>query len=134
VDEDDLGPNDCKPEGFITPLMMAIQMNDHTLVEFLITQGYQVKNDDYVYENGMKNDLGIPLPSITRSMRLTMRRKETNKLLPKEHSILLKIETYKALANPLYISYMYIHDKTTLNPLYQIFCLSRELREKARYL
>lgn len=41
-DQFDLGPSDSKTEGFITPLMMAIQLNDYDIIEYLIIRGYKV--------------------------------------------------------------------------------------------
>ncbi|KAK3708858.1 hypothetical protein QZH41_016285 [Actinostola sp. cb2023] len=128
TESDDLGPSDSKDEGFITPLMMAIHSNAYDIIEYLITQDYKIESPEYVFEEGVKNDLNIDLLKITRTLGIPLRTPQRKKnQFPKEHSILLKINTYQSLANPLYISYMFIHDKTEVNPLFEIFQLSKTL-------
>lgn len=104
-DADDLDPTQKNKEGFLTPLMMALQSNSYEIVEYFIVKGYNIKDDQI---------------------------EGTNSKMAKKHEVIFRFNTYQARANPLYICYMFIHDKTIVNPLFEIFELNKVLLKQSR--
>ena len=135
-DEDDVGPAQTKNEGFITPLMMALQLNYYDIVEYFIAEGFKIEELQYERsEERNKNNLNIDLLKITDTVGIHIKTKHRQRNpFPKEHKVLFKINTYQAIANPLYICYKFIHGKTEVNPLYEIFRLNQVLLQQSRYL
>lgn len=89
------------PKGtFLSPLMLAIQMEDYDIIELLVKNGNRVR--DLGTEDYKDDDRDL-----LSSLKL--------------------IHYYCAVASPLYIAYTYLNSKEDLHPMYQIFKLNDKL-------
>ena len=102
-DEAYIGPQDVITNSYMSPLIYAVHLEKHEIVELFVSAGYRVKEPCEDANCG------------------------------RELSILRRINAYKALANPIYLAYTYIYydsnkdDKRDLHPIYQIFELNGKL-------
>ncbi|XP_048590642.1 short transient receptor potential channel 5 isoform X2 [Nematostella vectensis] len=135
----DTGPEDFKKGRFVTPLIMAAQYEEFDMIEFFVSRGYKVsvpgctERDelDMVFVNKQEqgNSLRMQSPADDIALSSIVEQPQHTR---RERMALLKINSYKALANPLYISYTYIYDRLQIHPLFQVFKLNEELLLQAK--
>lgn len=109
-----------KFDEFLTPLVLAVLNENYEIVEFLVSKGYKVEDPHMQKAQDEKESM----------VRL--------------RDSLVKLNTYRALASPLYISHTFLHEmrerkdlgkKSTghiaSDPLFRSFVLKRKLKELA---
>jgi hypothetical protein len=151
-----IGPNDYANErGYKTPLMIALEMNNYDIIEYFIVKGYDKINlftdDSSESKKPAQDELekGIHRSShrnksccnrvnpikLTQDKFESLVREKTDDA--EEKLVHLRIEAYRACANPLYISYKFLHnvnDDSISNPLYYVLDLHQKLRKQAWYV
>lgn len=98
----DIGPN-VKPEGsFMSPLMLAVQLKDHDIIQCMMSKDYEIDHFD-------EHQLDIP----------------------QELEFLLHINYYRSISDPLYMGYSYLYNPESKHPLGTAFTLHKILDCKA---
>ena len=98
----DIGPN-VKPEGsFMSPLMLAVQLKDHDIIQCMMSKDYEIDHFD-------EHQLDIP----------------------QELEFLLHINYYRSISDPLYMGYSYLYKPESKHPLGTAFTLHKILDCKA---
>ena len=107
---------------FLSPLGLAVLNGNYGIVEFLISKGYRVEDP----QTKKAQDAG------ERSEKESMSRLKDS---------LVKLNTYRALASPLYISHLFLHQSKNLglrnaehaasDPLFRSIVLKKKLKELA---
>lgn len=121
-DSDYIGPEEVQPYSYMSPLILAIQLGELEIVELFVSSGYRIK--DFCELDGGENARGSVV-YINRSGCDVI--SDKLKLLA-----LRRINWYKALANPVYLSYRYLYydgkkDGYDWHPIFKTFELNREL-------
>ena len=111
---------------FLTPLVLAVLNGNYGIVEFLVSKGYKVEDPQ------------------TQKAEDAAERNEKESMIRLRDS-LVKLNTYRALASPLYISHYFLHDSrerndlskknaqhSTSDPLFRSIVLKRKLKELAQ--
>ena len=111
-----------KFDEFLTPLGLAVVNGNYAIVEFLVSKGYKV-------EDPQSKKAQDPAE---RSEKESMARLKDS---------LVKLNTYRALSNPLYISHLFLHQSKKLglrnaehaasDPLFRSIVLKKKLKELA---
>ena len=115
-----------KFDEFLTPLVLAVLNGNYAIVEFLVSRGYKVEDP---HSHKAQDVVG---------------RNEKGSLVRLRDS-LVKLNTYRALGSPLYISHSFLHEirerkdlgkKSTehsaSDPLFRSIVLKRKLKALAR--
>ena len=107
---------------FLSPLGLAVLNGNYEIVEFLVSKGYRVEDPQ------------------TRKSQDAAERSEKESMSRLKDS-LVKLNTYRALANPLYISHLFLHQSKSLglrnaehaasDPLFRSIVLKKKLKELA---
>ncbi|XP_078355677.1 short transient receptor potential channel 5-like, partial [Oculina patagonica] len=104
----DIGPTDRREGFFMSPLMLAVRLEDHDIIQYMVSNGFRIDHpDDCQLENQ---------PSSENQ---------------EEMQFLLHINSYRALANPLYMGYSYLYNPESEHPLFAAFTLHKTLDRKA---
>ena len=120
------GASSGKFDEFLTPLVLAVLNGNHEIVEFLVSKGYKVED-----------------PHSQKAQDVAERNeKET---MVRLRDSLVKLNTYRALASPLYISHSFLHEirerkdigkkntqHSASDPLFRSIVLKRKLKALAR--
>lgn len=111
-----------KFDEFLTPLGLAVVNGNYGIVEFLVSKGYKVEDP----QSQKAQD------AAERSEKESMARLKDS---------LVKLNTYRALASPLYISHLFLHQSKNLglrnaehaasDPLFRSIVLKKKLKELA---
>ena len=104
----DIGPTDRSEGFFMTPLMLAVRLEDHDIIQYMVSKGYEI---DHPEDCAQGNQSGEN---------------------QEEVQFLLHINTYRALANPLYMAYSYLYNSESKHPILRAFTLHEALDHKAR--
>lgn len=148
-----LGPNGFTNKNrYKTPLMIAIETHNYDIVEYFVSKGYDKidiltddgfgKNNTIAQQGGDDDDMETktdcvllkcrnPFKFILDTFQSFVSKKEDDK---EEKRALLRIESYRACTNPLYISFKFIYRKnedTICNPLYYLLDLYQKLKKQA---
>ena len=104
----DIGPTDQPKRFFMSPLMLAVRLKEHDIIQFMVSKGSRIKHPDGVQlENQPSSDL------------------------QEEMQFLLHINYYRTLSNPLYVGYSYLYNPESKHPLVTAFNLQKILDRKA---
>ncbi|XP_078384585.1 short transient receptor potential channel 3-like [Oculina patagonica] len=111
-----------KFDEFLTPLGLAVLNGNYGIVEFLVSKGYRVEDPQ------------------TQKAQDAAERNEKESMVRLKDS-LVKLNTYRALASPLYISHLFLHESkhwglrkaehSASDPLFRSIVLKKKLRELA---
>lgn len=111
-----------KFDEFLTPLGLAVLNGNYGIVEFLVSKGYRVEDPQ------------------TQKAQDAAERNEKESMVRLKDS-LVKLNTYRALASPLYISHLFLHeskhwglrkaDHAANDPLFRSIVLKKKLKELA---
>ena len=77
----DIGPTDQREGFFMSPLMLAVRLGDHDIIQYMVFKGFQIErpnNSAQGHQDGKNQE---------------------------EIQFLLHINSYRTLANPLYMAY-----------------------------
>ena len=112
---------------FLTPLVLAVLNGNDGIVEFLVSKGYKVED-----------------PQSAQKAEDAAERNEKESMVRLRDS-LVKLNTYRALASPLYMSHYFLHDNrertdlgkknaqhSTSDPLFRSIVLKRKLKGLAQ--
>lgn len=109
-----------KFDEFLTPLGLAVLNGNYEIVEFLVSKGYKVED-----------------PSTQKSQDFS-EQYERESMIRLKNSV-VKLNTYRALASPLYISQLFLHESKSLSsrkaehsasdPLFRSIVLKRKLKK-----
>ena len=112
-----------KFDEFLTPLGLAVLNGNYGIVEFLISMGYRVED-----------------PQTVKKAQDAAERSEKESMSRLKDS-LVKLNSYRALASPLYISHLFLHESKNLglwsaehaasDPLFRSIVLKKKLKELA---
>lgn len=104
----DIGPTDRREGFFMSPLMLAVRLKDHDIIQYMVSNGFGINHpDEYQPEN--------QLPSENQE----------------EMQFLLHINSYHTLSNPLYMAYSYLYNPESEHPLVTAFTMHKTLDRKA---
>lgn len=104
----DIGPTDRREGFFMSPLMLAVRLKDHDIIQYLVSKGFRINYpEEYPPEK--------KLPSDNRE----------------EMQFLLHINLYHTLSNPLYIGYSFLFNPESEHPLVTAFAMHKILDRKA---
>ena len=103
----DIGPTDRQEGFFMSPLMLAVQLKDHDIIQYMLVNGF-----------------GIDHPEDCQAHDQPGENQE-------EMQFLLHINSYRALANPLYMAYSYLYNPESEHPIYTAFTMHETLDRKA---
>ena len=144
-DEGYIGPEDVIKNSYMSPLMLAVHLEEHEIVELFVSCGYRIQEPSIDDGDNSKNkkmpvtsSTGPPTPTGHISDSHRGQAKRPSHAIERELSFLRRINAYKALANPIYLAYTYIYydpnkdDKRDLHPIYQIFELNGKLDGMAK--
>ena len=111
-----------KFDEFLTPLGLAVVNGNYGIVEFLVSKGYKVEDPQ------------------SQKAQDAAERSETESMARLKDS-LVKLNTYRALASPLYTSHLFLHQSKNLglrnaeyaasDPLFRSIVLKKKLKELA---
>lgn len=111
-----------KFDEFQTPLGLAVLNENYEIVEFLVSKGYKVEDPQ------------------TQKAQDAAERNEKESMARLKDSV-VKVNTYRALASPLYISHLFLHESKHLglrsaehaasDPLFRCIVLKKKLKELA---
>ena len=111
-----------KFDEFLTPLGLAVLNGNYGIVEFLVSKGYKVED-----------------PQTQKAQDADGNEKES---MARLKDSLVKLNTYRALASPLYISHLFLHESkhwglreakhAANDPLFRSIALKKKLKELAR--
>ena len=103
----DIGPTDQREGFFMSPLMLAVRLGDHDIIQYMVFKGFQIErpNNSAQGQQDGKNQ--------------------------EEMQFLLHINSYRALANPLYMAYSYLYNPESEHPIFRAFSLHEVLDHKA---
>lgn len=111
-----------KFDEFLTPLGLAVLNGNYGIVEFLVSKGYKVEDPQ------------------TQKAQDAAERAEKESMARLKDSV-VKLNTYRALASPLYISHLFLHQSKHLglrnaeheasDPLFRSIVLKKKLKELA---
>ena len=104
----DIGPTDRREGFFMSPLMLAVRLKDHDIIQYMVSKGFGITHPE---EYQPKNQL----PSDNQE----------------EMQFLLHINSYRTLSNPLYMGYSYLYNPDSEHPLVTAFSLHKTLDSKA---
>lgn len=79
----DIGPTDQREGFFMSPLMLAVRLGDHDIIQYMVFKGFQIEQPNNLaqeHQDGKNQE---------------------------EMQFLSHINSYRALANPLYMAYSY---------------------------
>ncbi|PFX26520.1 Short transient receptor potential channel 6 [Stylophora pistillata] len=109
-----------KFDEFLTPLGLAVLNGNYEIVEFLVSKGYKVED-----------------PATQKSQDFS-EQYERESMIRLKNSV-VKLNTYRALASPLYISQLFLHESKSLSsrkaehsasdPLFRSIVLKRKLKK-----
>ena len=112
-----------KFDEFLTPLGLAVLNGNYAIVEFLVSKGYKVED-----------------PQSQKAQDATEGSSEKESMYRLKDS-LVKLNTYRALASPLYISHLFLHqikhqslrnaEHAASDPLFRSIVLKKKLKELA---
>ena len=112
-----------KFDEFLTPLGVAVLNGNYEIVEFLVSKGYKVED-----------------PAQSQKAQDATERSE-KELMARLKDSLVKLNTYRALASPLYISHLFLHESKHVGqrntehaasgPLFRALVLKKKLKELA---
>ncbi|XP_048585309.1 short transient receptor potential channel 3 isoform X2 [Nematostella vectensis] len=112
----DIGPEDVKPGAFVSPLMLAVHLEKFDIIELFLSKGYRVlephDDDDEDDDDEQLNRTNVGLE------------------LSNELSFNLRVNAYRALASPLYISYFFIMNPDALHPIFHVLELNKKLKNQ----
>ena len=107
---------------FLTPLGLAVLNENYGIVEFLISKGYKVED-----------------PQSQKAQDAAERSEKESMVRLKDS--LVKLNTYRALASPLYLSHLFLHqikhqglrnaENAASDPLFRSIVLKNKLKELA---
>ena len=104
----DIGPTDRQEGFFMSPLMLAVQLKDHDIIQYMVSNGFRIEHpDDWQLENQPQSEN------------------------QEEMQFLLHINSYRALANPIYMGYSYLNNPDSEHPLFTAFTMHKTLDRKA---
>ena len=106
ISSGDIGPTDRMEGFFMTPLMLAIRLEDHDIIQYMVSKGFEIDQPDCAQGNQPGEN-------------------------QEEMLFLLHINSYRALANPLYMAYSYLYNPESEHPIYSAFTLLEALDRKA---
>lgn len=105
---------------FLTPLGLAVLNGSYEIVEFLVSKGYKVEHP------------------LTRKSQDFAKQFEEESMIRLKNSV-VKLNTYRALASPLYISQLFLHESKNLStrnteysasdPLFRSIVLKKKLKK-----
>ena len=106
-----------KFDEFLTPLGLAVLNGNYEIVEFLVSKGYKVEDP------------------LTQKNQDFAERNEKESMVRLKNSV-VKLNTYRALASPLYISQLFLHESKSLrnaehsasDPLFRSIVLKKKLK------
>lgn len=102
----DIGPTDRR-EGFMSPLMLTVRLGNHDIIQCLVSKGFEIEHPkDWAQDNELSEN-------------------------QEEMQFLLHINSYRALANPLYMAYTYLYNPESDHPMFIAFSLHEALDHKA---
>lgn len=94
----DIGPTDRR-EGFMSPLMVAVRLGNHDIIQCLVSKGFEIEHPkDWAQDNELSEN-------------------------QEEMQFFLHINSYRALANPLYMAYTYLYNPESDHPMFIAFSL-----------
>ena len=103
----DIGPTDQREGFFMSPLMLAVRLGDYDIIQYMVFKGFQIElpnNSAQEHQDGKNQE---------------------------EMEFLLHINSYRALANPLYMAYSYLYNPESEHPIFRAFSLHEVLDHKA---
>ena len=104
----DIGPTGQPERSFMSPLMLAVQLKDHDIIQCMVSKGFGIDHfDEYQLENQLSSDI------------------------PEQLQFLLHINYYRTLSDPLFMGYSYLHNPESKHPLITAFTLHTILDRKA---
>ena len=134
LDEDYIGPEDVRTDSYLSPLMLAVHLEEHEIVELFVSAGYRIREPSEDEGEGQtKTKSGKSPPSPTGSFSPP----DVAEVPNHELSFLRRINAYKALANPIYLAYSFLYydpgkdGERDLHPIYKIFELNGKLDHMA---
>ena len=90
----------------MTPLMLAIRLEDHDIIQYMVSKGFEIDHPDCAQCNQPGEN-------------------------QEEMMFLLHINSYRALANPLYMAYSFLYNPESEHPILSAFTLLEALDRKA---
>lgn len=104
----DIGPTDRREGFFVSPLMLAVRLKDHDIIKYMVANGFKIDHpEDYQVENQPRSES------------------------KEQMQFLLHVNSYRALANPLYMGYYYLYNPESEHPLFTAFTMNKTLDRKA---
>lgn len=104
----DIGPTDRREGFFMSPLMLAVRLKDHDIIQYLVSKGFRINYpEEYPPEKKLPSDK------------------------QEEMQFLLHINSYHTLSNPLYIGYSFLFNPESEHPLVTAFAMHKILDRKA---
>lgn len=104
----DIGPTDRREGFFMSPLMLAVRLKDHDIIQYMLSKGFGINHPEECQPKKQ-------LPSDNQE----------------EIQFLLHINAYRTLSNPLYMGYSYLYNPESEHPLVTAFTLHKTLDGKA---
>ena len=104
----DIGPTDLTKRFFISPLMIAVRLEDHDMIQVMMSKGYGFS---YHFEEYQEIQ-----PSID---------------LQEDMKFLWLLNHYRTISNPLHMGYYYLYNPESEHPLVTAFYLQGILDHKA---
>lgn len=105
----DIGPTDRREGFFMSPLMLAVRLKDHDIIQYMVSNGFAIDHpEDCLLENQPSGEN------------------------QEEIQFLLHINSYRALANPLYMGYSYLYNPESEHPMFTTFTMRETLDRKAK--
>lgn len=104
----DIGPTDRREGFFMSPLMLAVRLKDHDIIQYMLSKGFGINHPEECQPKKQ-------LPSDNQD----------------EIQFLLHINAYRTLSNPLYMGYSYLYNPESEHPLVTAFTLHKTLDGKA---
>ena len=126
-DSDYIGPEDVMKHSYMSPLILAVHLEEHEIVELFVANGYRIKHSSVEAEAEEKETV---FGSVSYLNQIA-----SDSTGEKLH-FLRRVNVFKALANPLYLSYRYIYytpekDEYDWHPIFKAFMLNGELDNMA---
>ena len=91
----------------MSPLMLAVRLGDHDIIQYMVCKGFKIEqpNNSAQEDHDGKNQ--------------------------EEMQFLLHINSYRTLANPLYMAYSYLYNSESEHPIFRAFSLHEVLDHHA---
>ena len=93
-DGDYIGPENVQPQSYMSPLILAVQLGEIEIVEHFVSNGYRIKECSDAETHGSIRHINQRGYDVTSDKKLFFLR---------------RINAFKALANPVYLSYRYVY-------------------------